>query len=165
MYDPKREHVVTSISYIFDGAGGMRDQLEQTILKELELKEYPLPAQVTNVKSGNILFGTTEQCVTIEVTKKKFAVPMLPERIVIANTTVGTYLYVQIYLLVPELNLQNAQTLQAFTSDDFFKAHQKNAAFTAAVAATEAAFDKLQLKQLNCGYRQIPNNMNSKDSH
>lgn len=35
-----------SDSYIFDGAGGMRDQLEQTILNELEQKKYPLKASI-----------------------------------------------------------------------------------------------------------------------
>lgn len=35
-----------SDSYIFDGAGGMRDQLEQAILNELEQKKYPLKASI-----------------------------------------------------------------------------------------------------------------------
>ena len=38
--------------YIFEGAGGMRDQLEQTILSELDNKQYPLKATIANVKSG-----------------------------------------------------------------------------------------------------------------
>lgn len=41
-----------SDSYIFDGAGGMRDQLEQAILNELEQKKYPLKASIQTVKSG-----------------------------------------------------------------------------------------------------------------
>ena len=46
-----------SDSYIFDGAGGMRDQLEQAILNELEQKKYPLKASIQTVKSGKGLGG------------------------------------------------------------------------------------------------------------
>lgn len=37
-----QERAVDSKSYLFDGSGGMRDQLEQAILNELEKKKYPL---------------------------------------------------------------------------------------------------------------------------
>lgn len=33
-----------SDSYIFEDAGGKRDQLEQAILSELQAKQYPLKA-------------------------------------------------------------------------------------------------------------------------
>ena len=38
-----------SESYIFDEAGGMRDQLEQTILNELQSKKYPLKATISTI--------------------------------------------------------------------------------------------------------------------
>ena len=88
-----QERAVDSKSYLFDGSGGMRDQLEQAILNELEKKKYPLKTKLANVKSGGVIFGTKEQCVVIDCGGNT--------RIVIANTTVGTYLYVQIYLLIP----------------------------------------------------------------
>lgn len=60
-----------SHSYIFDEAGGMRDQLEQTILNELQDKKYPLKATISTVKAGKglagALFGTKEQCVVVQV--------------------------------------------------------------------------------------------------
>mgnify|MGYP000780784256 CR=1 FL=1 len=47
-----QERAVDSKSYLFDGSGGMRDQLEQAILNELEKKKYPLKTKLANVKSG-----------------------------------------------------------------------------------------------------------------
>lgn len=48
-----QERAVDSRSYLFDGSGGMRDQLEQTILNELEKKKYPLKTKIETVKSGS----------------------------------------------------------------------------------------------------------------
>lgn len=141
------ELIVNSNSYIFDGAGGMRDQLEQTIMQELDNKKYPLKVAIENVKSGGF-FGTKEQCVTVEVAQG--------HRVVIANTTVGSYLYVNIYHLRRVLNTQNQINLANIITDIF--AHQRTqAAYAAAVAASESAFTKLELKQINSGYRPLLN--------
>ena len=44
--------------YIFDEAGGKRDQLEQAILQEFQAKKYPLQATITTIKaSGGGLLG------------------------------------------------------------------------------------------------------------
>lgn len=138
------EIVVDNRSYIFDEAGGMRDQLEQTILNELDSKKYPFPTTIQNVKSGGMFFGSKEQCVTIEVVKGK--------RVVIANTTVGTYLYVCVYLLRRVPN-DPKLILPANTITDIFEAQKERAAYAAAVEAAESAFQKLALKQCNSGYR------------
>lgn len=50
-----QERAVDSKSYLFDGSGGMRDQLEQAILNELEKKKYPLKTKLANVKSGGVI--------------------------------------------------------------------------------------------------------------
>ena len=132
-----------SYSYIFDGAGGMRDQLEQTTLNELQAKQYPLKAQVKQVKAGGMLFGTKEQCVVIEVDKES--------QITISNTDVGTYLYVEIYLMVQEKSVLFA-AISALT-DNVFKQQKRNAVFEAAKAASESAFTKLKLKQSESVYK------------
>lgn len=139
------ELIVNSTSYIFDGVGGMRDQLEQTIMQELDNKKYPLKVAIENVKSGGF-FGTKEQCVTVEVAHG--------QRVVIANTTVGSYLYVNIYHLLRVLNTQNQINL-ANTITDIFAHQRTQAAYAAAVAASESAFAKLELKQINSGYRPL----------
>lgn len=141
------ELIVNSNSYIFDGAGGMRDQLEQTIMHELYNKKYPLKVAIENVKSGGF-FGTKEQCVTVEVAQG--------HRVVIANTTVGSYLYVNIYHLLRVINTQNQINL-ANTITDIFAHQRTQAAYAAAVAASESAFAKLELKQINSGYRPMLN--------
>ena len=146
------ELVVSSNSYIFDGAGGKRDQLEQAIMQELDDKKYPLKVAIENVKSGG-LFGTKEQCVTVEVG--------LGHRVVIANTTVGSYLYVNIYHLMRVLNTQNQIDL-ANTITDIFAHQRTQAAYAAAVAASESAFAKLELKQINSGYRPLSNGVENK---
>ena len=138
------ERAVSSRSYIFDGAGGMRDQLEQTILEILQEKRYPLPTTIEKVKSGGIV-GSKEQCVSIDLKGK--------DRIVIANTTVGTYLYVKIYLLVPFVNgTGNAAIVEPI--NDIFKMQQRSAVYGAAVDAVESAFAKLGLKACNRGYHK-----------
>ena len=136
------EVVMNSNSYIFDGAGGKRDQLEQLILKELEEKEYPLKTNIENVKSGGF-FGSKEQCVTIEVAQG--------HRVVISNTTVGTYLYVSIYHLMRVL-ATNTQVNISYTITDIFVHQHIKAAYAAAVAAAESAFSKLQLEQIENEY-------------
>lgn len=141
------ELIVDSTSYIFDGAGGKRDQLEQTIMKELDEKKYPLKVAIENVKSGGF-FGTKEQCVTVEVAQG--------HRVVIANTTVGSYLYVNIYHLMRVLNTANQINL-ARTITDIFAHQRTQAAYAAAVAASESAFAKMELKQINSGYRPMIN--------
>ncbi|MDF2854625.1 MAG: hypothetical protein K0Q87_476 [Neobacillus sp.] len=137
-----------SYSYIFEGAGGMRDQLEQTILSELQTKQYPLKATIQQVKAGRglagALFGSKEQCVVIEVDSDA--------QIAISNNTVGTYLYVEVYLMVQEKSALFA-ALSAMT-DNVFKQQKRNAVFEAATAASEAAFAKLGLKEINSGYKR-----------
>lgn len=136
-----------SDSYIFDDAGGMRDQLEQTILNELQIKKYPLKATISTIKAGKgltgTLFGTKEQCVVVQVDNEA--------QIAISNTTIGTYLYVEVYLMVQEKNSLFAN-LAAMT-DNVFKQQRRNAFYASARAATESAFAKLNLKQCNSGYR------------
>lgn len=137
-----------SESYIFDEAGGMRDQLEQTILHELQSKKYPLKATISTIKaSGGGLLGalgaSKEQCVVIQVDNEA--------QIAISNTTVGTYLYVEVYLMIQEKYGLFAG-LSAMM-DNAFKQQKRNAYFVAAKAATESAFAKLNLKQTNSGYK------------
>ena len=142
-----------SNSYIFDGAGGMRDQLEQAILNELQAKKYPLQARIKNVKSGKglggMMFGTKEQCVVVDVEDGY--------QICIANTTVGTYLYVSIYLMVPTFSVSGAGggTNWALQIGDMFKLQEIEAYYNAATAATESAFAQLGLNQVNSGYNSI----------
>lgn len=137
-----------SESYIFDGAGGMRDQLEQAILNELQQKKYPLQATIKNVKAGRglggMMFGTKEQCVVIDVADGY--------QIAISNTTVGTYLYVGIYLMVPTFAGAGGGASWASQIGDVFKLQKINAYYAAATAATESAFATLGLKQTNSGY-------------
>ena len=145
----KAQFTGISTSYIFDGAGGMRDQLEQTILSELQEKQYPLKATIKEIKAGKglmgAMFGTKEQCVIIEVDSDA--------QIAISNTTVGTYLYVEVYLMVQEKDFFGA-LLGAITAlaDNVFKQQKRNAVYEASVRATESAFAKLGLKQANSGY-------------
>lgn len=138
------EIVVDRRSYIFDGAGGMRDQLEQAILNELEIKKYPFEVTIEMCKSGGVFYGTKDQCVTIEILDNK--------RVVVANTTIGTYLYVSIYLL---RKVPNDPKLMppAKSVTNIFEEQYERAAYSAAVEATESAFEKLALKQCNSGYR------------
>lgn len=125
----------------------MRDQLEQTILKELEKKKYPLKTTISTIKSGKgltgAIFGSKEQCVVITVDDEA--------QIVISNTTVGTYLYVEVYLMV-QTKLISFSALAAAIGD-VFKLQKRNAVFAAAVQATESAFKELGLKQCNSGYK------------
>lgn len=142
-----REVRGTCASYIFEGAGGMRDLLEQTILKEMEYREYPKEVTLATINAGEglmgVLFGTRDQCIVIDIDGKS--------QVVISNTTVGTYLYVEIYLMVEEKNsLFSGLELMI---DDLFKRQGRRALYAAAVAATESAFAELQLKQCNSGYK------------
>lgn len=141
-----QEQVLQSKCWIFDEAGGMRDQLEQSILQNLQAKRYPLRATIETLKSGGIL-GTKEQCVVVDIDKGK--------RVVIANTTVGVYLYVGVYLLGTFLNGGGA--IVAEPINDFFAMQQREAVYAAAIAAVESAFVALELKQSNSGYKTISN--------
>ena len=145
----KLELAGRSASYIFEGAGGMRDLLEQTILKEMQERQYPKKATLTTIKAGKglagVLFGTKDQCVVIDIDGES--------QVVISNTTVGTYLYVGIYLMVEEKN--NLFSSLAAMTDDLFKQQGREALYAAAIAATESAFGELQLKQCNSGYKSM----------
>ena len=147
----------TSYQYIFDGAGGMRDQLEQAILSELQTKQYPLKATIQQIKAGKglagALFGTKEQCVVIEIDGDA--------QIAISNNTIGTYLYVEVYLMVQEKSSFFA-AISAMT-DNVFKQQKRNAVFEAARASTESAFAKLQLKQSNSGYKGEKNQIKNEE--
>ena len=142
-----------SYSYIFDGAGGMRDQLEQTILSEMDEKGYPLKRTIKDIKAGGMFFGTKEQCVVIEIDKES--------QIVISNTTVGKYLYVEVYLMIQEKSV----LFSAFSAmvDNIFKEQKRTAVFFAAREITECAFLKLGLKQSNSGYKGTAKSINSED--
>lgn len=143
----KTEFTGRSNSYIFEDAGGMRDQLEQTILNELQAKKYPLKATISTLKSGKglagALFGSKEQCVVIAIDDEA--------QIAISNTTVGTYLYVEVYLMVQQKLISFAALSAAI--GDVFKMQYRNAVFAAAIEVTESAFAKLGLKQCNSGYK------------
>lgn len=132
--------------YIFDEAGGKRDQLEQTILNELQVKKYPLKARISTIKAGKgligAMFGSQEQCVVIQVDDEA--------QIAISNTTVGTYLYVEVYLMVQE-KIGIFANLAAMT-DNVFKQQRRHAFYVAAKEITESAFLELGLKQCNSGY-------------
>ena len=149
----KMEFTGSSVSYIFDGAAGMRDQLEQTILSEFQAKRYPLKATIQTIKAGGMLFGTKEQCVVIAIDKES--------QIIISNNDVGTYLYVEVYLMVQQKNSLFA-SISAMT-DNIFKEQKRNAAFYAARNAMESAFVKLGLKQINNGFTPKESNFRSED--
>ena len=87
-----------SAGYRRHAAGAVHPQLEQTILTELQAKKYPLKATISTLKSGKglagALFGSKEQCVVITIDDEA--------QIAISNTTVGTYLYVEVYLMVQQ---------------------------------------------------------------
>ena len=134
----KKTFTGISNSYIFEGAGGMRDQLEQAILAEFQNKQYPLPATIQNIKAGGFFFGTKEQCVVVQIDKES--------QIAISNTTVGTYLYVEVYLMMTENGGRGL-------FDNVFKTQKRNAVFAAAVETAESAFHRLNLKQCNSGYK------------
>ena len=135
-----------SDSYIFEDAGGKRDQLEQAILNEFQEKQYPLKATIQTLKSGKGLmgavFGTKEQCVVVDVDSEA--------KIAISNTTVGTYLYVEVYLLIQE-KIFSAMAFDAAIGN-VFKEQKRNAFYAAAKEITESAFGKLNLKLANSGY-------------
>lgn len=131
-----KELLVSSKSYIFDGAGGMRDELEKQILEEIKEKQYPYKFAIEEVASGGY-FGSKEQCIVVDL--------HAGNRIVISNTTIGTYLYVSIYHLNRVLNTSNMTPTVNIITDIF--AHQTiMAAYAAAVAIAESAFRKLEIK-------------------
>lgn len=136
-----------SDSYIFEDAGGKRDQLEQAILNELQAKQYPLKATIQTLKGGKGLMGAVfaakEQCVVVDVDSEA--------KIAISNTTVGTYLYVEVYLMIQE-KIFSAMAFDA-AIDNVFKEQKRNAYYVAAKEATESAFGKLGLKLANSGYK------------
>ena len=142
-----------SSKYLFDGAGGKRDQLEQAILSEMDVKQYPLKRTIKDIKAGGLLFGTKEQCVVIEIDKDA--------QIIISNNTVGTYLYVELYMMVQEKSALFA-ALSALT-DNIFKEQKRNAVFEAAIAASESAFRKLNLVAANSGYVGQRDEISSED--
>lgn len=136
-----------SDSYIFEDAGGKRDQLEQAILNELQAKQYPLKATIQTLKGGKGLMGAVfaakEQCVVVDVDSEA--------KIAISNTTVGTYLYVEVYLMIQE-KIFSAMVFDAAIGN-VFKEQKRNAYYAAAKEATESAFGKLGLKLANSGYK------------
>lgn len=136
-----------SDSYIFENAGGKRDQLEQAILNELQEKKYPLKATIQTLKGGKGLMGAVfaakEQCVVVDVDSEA--------KIAISNTTVGTYLYVEVYLMIQE-KIFSTMAFDAAIGN-VFKEQKRNAYYSAAKEATESAFGKLGLKLANSGYK------------
>lgn len=149
---------VESTAYTFEGAGGMRDQLEQTILQQLQSDNYPLPATVKNVKGGRgvlgAIAGSKEQCVVIDVADR-FTLN-------IACTTVGNYLYVGVYLMTTSsilsgANVAGGNKAWAATIGDVFQLQKLNSYYSVALAITEKSFVKLGLKQANSGYKREEN--------
>ena len=142
-----------SDSYIFEDAGGKRDQLEQAILNELQAKQYPLKATIQTLKGGKGLMGAVfaakEQCVVVDVDSEA--------KIAISNTTVGTYLYVEVYLMIQE----KIFSAMAFDAGNVFKEQKRNAYYAAAKEATESAFGKLGLKLANSGYKSTQRSVSS----
>lgn len=138
-----------SDSYIFEDAGGKRDQLEQAILNELNAKQYPLKATIQTLKGGKGLmgavFGAKEQCVVIDIDNEA--------KIAISNTSVGTYLYVEVYLMIQE-KIFSSMAFDAAIGN-VFKEQKRNAFYAAAKEATESAFVQLGLKLANSGYKSI----------
>lgn len=136
-----------SDSYIFEDAGGKRDQLEQAILNELQAKQYPLKATIQTLKGGKGLMGAVfaakEQCVVVDVDSEA--------KIAISNTTVGTYLYVEVYLMIQE-KIFSTMAFDAAIGN-VFKEQKRNAYYAAAKEATESAFGKLGLNLANSGYK------------
>lgn len=144
-----------SDSYIFEDAGGKRDQLEQAILNELQAKQYPLKATIQTLKGGKGLMGAVfaakEQCVVVDVDSEA--------KIAISNTTVGTYLYVEVYLMIQE-KIFSAMVFDAAIGN-VFKEQKRNAYYAAAKEATESAFGKLGLKLANSGYKSTQRSVSS----
>lgn len=144
-----------SDSYIFEDAGGKRDQLEQAILNELQAKQYPLKATIQTLKGGKGLMGAVfaakEQCVVVDVDSEA--------KIAISNTTVGTYLYVEVYLMIQE-KILSAMAFDAAIGN-VFKEQKRNAYYAAAKEATESAFGKLGLKLANSGYKSTQRSVSS----
>ena len=144
-----------SDSYIFEDAGGKRDQLEQAILNELQAKQYPLKANIQTLKGGKGLMGAVfaakEQCVVVDVDSEA--------KIAISNTTVGTYLYVEVYLMIQE-KIFSAMVFDAAIGN-VFKEQKRNAYYAAAKEATESAFGKLGLKLANSGYKSTQRSVSS----
>ena len=99
------------------------------------------------MKSGKglagALFGSKEECVVFTIDDEA--------QIAISNTTVGTYLYVEVYLMVQQKLISFAALSAAI--GDVFKMQYRNAVLSAAIEATESAFAKLGLKQCNSGYK------------
>ena len=145
-----------SDSYIFEDAGGRRDQLEQTILNELNEKQYPLRATIQTLKGGKglagALFAAKEQCVVVQIDNEA--------QIAISNTTVGTYLYVEVYLMIHE-KIFSSMAFDAAIGN-VFKEQKRNAYYAAAKEVTESAFGKLGLKLCNSGYKSMQNKTQSK---
>lgn len=142
-----------SDSYTFEDAGGKRDQLEQAILTELEKKQYPLKATIQTIKGGKgiagALFAAKEQCVVIQTDSES--------QIVISNTTVGTYLYVEVYLMIQE-KIFSAVAFDAAIGN-IFKEQKRRAYYSAAKEAMESAFSQMSLKICNSGYKSVRNVM------
>lgn len=137
----KQECILSSISYIFDEAGDMRDQLEQAILNELQVKQYPLQARVVSMKAAH----TTETCVAVDLGHHY--------RVLISNTKVGTYLYVEVYMTRSFSGANLNKRNQELANLDIFEQQRRAAVYAAAVEASESAFAKLSLKQNNYGYK------------
>lgn len=144
-----------SDSYIFEDAGGSRDQLEQAILNKLQAKKYPLKASIQTLKGGKGLAGALlaakEQCVVVQIDNEA--------QIAISNTTVGTYLYVEVYLMIQE-KVFSAMAFDAAIGN-IFKEQKRNAYYAAAKEATESAFADLNLKLCNSGYKSNQNKTES----
>ena len=146
-----------SDSYIFEDAGGKRDQLEQAILNELQAKQSPLKATIQTLKGGKGLMGAVfaakEQCVVVDVDSEA--------KIAISNTSVGSYLYVETYLLIQE-KIFSTMAFDAAIGN-VFKQQKRNAFYTAAKQATESAFGQLGLKLANSGYKSTQMSITDQD--
>ena len=140
----KKMNAGSSWSYEFPGEGGKRDQLEQAILKECEIQQFPLKRAIQTIKSGGLFVSSKDQCIVIDGGKQF--------ELVISNISVGTMLYVSVYFC-PKTGL--GALLSAVKSAANVFEENRQAAIQAAVDfIIETAFSKLGLKQVKSEYSQ-----------
>lgn len=99
------------------------------------------------------VFAAKEQCVVVDVDSEA--------KIAISNTSVGSYLYVETYLLIQE-KIFSTMAFDAAIGN-VFKQQKRNAFYTAAKQATESAFGQLGLKLANSGYKSTQMSITDQD--
>jgi len=141
-------NLIREMSYIFDEAGDKGDQLEQTILRELESKGFPKKYTVQDDR----IAGKRYRPIQIEVDSSY--------QIRIYHITVGKYLFARVYLYMPisfanslaktmGANQNNASASFGIAKLDL----ERDAIYSAILSICEVAFSKLNIKRLNNGYQ------------